>query len=80
MEDVDVVDISKDNYEMLLVSHQIQIAVIIEEGFSDNILNLKDDRLVIKTISNSDIKETLISIIKSKINNLSLIAKIRDKS
>lgn len=80
VEDVDVVDISKDNYEMLLVSHQIQIAVIIEEGFSDNILNLNDDRLVIKTISNSDIKETLISIIKSKINNLSLIAKISDKS
>ena len=77
--DVDVVDISKDNYEMLLASHQIQIAVIIEDNFSYNILNLKEDKITIKSISNSDVKETLISIIKSKVNNLNLIAKISDK-
>ena len=70
IEDVDVVDISKDNYEMLLASHQIQIAVIIEDNFSYNILNLKEDKITIKSISNSDVKETLISIIKSKVNNL----------
>ena len=79
IEDVDVVDISKDNYEMLLESHQIQIAVIIEDNFSYNILNLKEDKITIKSISNSDVKETLISIIKSKVNNLNLIAKISDK-
>ena len=79
IEDVDVVDISKDNYEMLLASHQIQIAVIIEDNFSYNILNLKEDKITIKSISNSDVKETLISIIKSKVNNLNLIAKISDK-
>lgn len=80
VENIDVVDISKENYEMLIISHQIQMVVIIEENFSDNILNLEESEVTIKSISNSDVKETLISIIKSKVNNLSLIAKISDKN
>ena len=42
VENIDVVDISKENYEMLIISHQIQMVVIIEENFSDNILNLEE--------------------------------------
>ena len=80
VENIDVVDISKENYEMLIISHQIQMVVIIEENFSDNILNLEESEVTIKSISNSDVKETLISIIKSKVNNLSLIAKISGKN
>ena len=78
IEDVDITDISKENYEILLASHQIQIAIIIEESFSNNLLNLEDGKITIKSISNSDVKETLVSIIKSKVNNLSFIAKISD--
>ena len=80
IEDIDIVDIKKDNYEMLLASHQIQIAIIIEKNFSNNLLNLEEGKITIKSISNSDIKETLVSMIKSKVNNLSLIAKISDKN
>ena len=80
IEDIDIVDIEKDNYEMLLASHQIQIAIIIEKNFSNNLLNLEEGKITIKSISNSDIKETLVSMIKSKVNNLSLIAKISDKN
>ena len=79
IEDIDLVDISKDNYEMLLASHQIQIAIIIEDNFSENVLNLGDSKITIKSISNSDFKETLVSIIKSRVSNLSLIAKISNK-
>lgn len=50
---MDIVDISKDNYEMLLVSHQIELAIIIEENFLDEVLNLKDLKITIKAISNS---------------------------
>ena len=80
VENIDVVDISKENYEMLIISHQIQMVVIIEENFSDNILNLEESEVTIKSISNSDVKEILVSIIKSKVNNLSLIAKISGKN
>ena len=80
IENIDVVDISKENYEMLLVSHQIQMVIIIEEEFTYKVLNLEEGKIEIKSISNSDIKETLVSIIKSKVDNLSLIAKISNKN
>ena len=80
IEDVDITHISKDNYEILLASHQIQIAIIIEDNFSNNLLNLEESKITIKSISNSDVKETLVSIIKSKVNNLSLIAKVSNKN
>ena len=80
VENIDVVDISKENYEMLLISHQVQMVVIIEDTFTNKILNLEKSEIIIKSISNSDVKETLVSIIKSKVNNLNLIAKISDKN
>lgn len=80
IENIDVVDISKENYEILLVSHQIQIAIIIEEDFQRKLLNLQKNKITIKSISNSDVKETLLSIIKTEINNLTLIAKVSNKN
>lgn len=79
IENVDVVNVSEKDYEILLASHQIQLAVIINDQFSDNILNLVNDDVIIKSISNSDIKATLVSIINSKTNDLSLIAKFSNK-
>lgn len=80
IKDVDVVDVSKDNYEILLVSHQVQMVVIIEENFTYKVINLEDGSITLKSISNSDIKEILLSIIKSKVDNLNLIAKISNKN
>lgn len=79
IDNVDMVEVSNDNYEILLVSHQIQIVVIIEENFTYKVLNLDEVGITVKSISNSDIKEILVSIIKSKVDNLSLIAKISNK-
>lgn len=78
IENVDVVNIEKDNYEILLASHQIQLALIINEDFSNKVLSGAEEEIIIKSISTSDVKETIISIIKSKKDNLSLIAKISD--
>lgn len=80
IENIDILDISKENYELLLASHQIQIAIIIEENFERKLLNLEEAKITIKSISNSDVKETLLSIIKTKINNLTLIAKVSNKN
>ena len=76
IENVDVVKVDKEEYEILLASHQVQLVVIIEDKFSDNILNLKDDEVIVKSISNSDVKSTIVSIIKSKTEDLSLIARV----
>lgn len=80
IENIDVVDISNENYEILLVSHQIQMAIIIEKDFQRKLLNLQKNKITIKSISNSDVKETLLSIIKTEINNLTLIAKVSNKN
>ena len=76
IENVDVVKVYEEEYEILLASHQVHLVVIIEDKFSDNILNLKEDEVIVKSISNSDVKSTIVSIIKSKIEDLSLIAKV----
>ena len=80
IETVDVVKVKNYDYEILLASHQLQLVVIINDEFSNNILNLKNDNITIKSISNSDVKSTIVYIIKSKIENLSLIAKASNKS
>lgn len=80
IENVDVVKVDYEDYEILLSSHQLQLVVIIKDGFSNNILNLKDDNVIVKSISNSDVKSTIVSIIKSKTEDLSLIAKVSDKN
>lgn len=76
LDKVDVIEVSEEEYEILLVSHQVQLVVIINNGFSENILNLVDDEVTIKSISNSDVKASIVSIIKSKCEALSLIAKV----
>lgn len=80
IENVDVVKVKEKDYEILLASHQVQLVVIIKDGFSNNILDLKDDNIIVKSISNSDVKSTIVSIIKSKTEDLSLIAKVSDKN
>lgn len=76
IENIDIVDMSNESDEMLLASHQIQVAVIINDGFSENVLNLDKDNIIVKSISNSDVKSILLSIIESKIDNINLIAKV----
>ena len=39
IENVDIVNVSNDDYKILLATEQIQVAVIINKNFSENILN-----------------------------------------
>ena len=80
IENVDVLEVSEEEYEMLLASHQVQLVVIINNGFRENILNLVEEEVIIKSISNSDVKSTIVSIVKSKTEALSLIAQASNKN
>jgi len=79
IENIDIINVSNDDYKILLATEQIQVAVIINKNFSENILNLKTDEITIKAISNGELKSILSSIIKSKSYELSLIAQNSDK-
>lgn len=79
IENIDIVNVSNDDYKILLATEQIQVAVIINKNFSGNILNLITDEITIKAISNGELKSILSSIIKSKTDELSLIAQSSNK-
>ena len=79
IDNIEVNYISETDYKILLASHQVQLVVIINEGFNESIINLVGDEVIIKSISNSDVKTTLVSIIKSKTEDLSMVAKASNK-
>jgi len=79
IENIDIVNVNNDDYKILLATDQIQIAIIIDDNFSENILNLKEDKVIIKSISNGELKSILSSIIKSRTEELSLIAQVSNK-
>lgn len=79
IENVEIISVTKQDYKIMLASHQVELVVIIKDGFNENIISLVEDEVIIKSISNSDVKSTLVSIIKSKTEDLSLIAKACNK-
>lgn len=80
IENVDIVEIKDDEVELLLITHQIQMAVIIEKDFSKNILNEEKDQVIIKSINNSDVVSIISDVINSKSEDLSLISSISNGS
>lgn len=80
IENVDVVEIKDDELELLLITHQIQMAIIVEKDFSQNILNQKKDQVIIKSINNSDVVSVISDVINSKSEDLSLISSISNRS
>ena len=79
IENIDIVNVCSNDYKILLATNQIQVVLIINKNFSENILNLKSDKITIKSIYNGELKSILSSIIKSKTDELSLIAQISNK-
>ena len=42
LEDIQSVKIKEKDYKLLLITQQIEVAVIIDKGFEDNLLNFKE--------------------------------------
>lgn len=76
IENVNLMEVKNNEYELLLITHQIQMVVIIDENFSQNILNQQNDQVIIKSINNSDVVSIISNVIKSKSDDLSLISRI----
>ena len=79
IENIDIVNIDNNDYKILLSTDQIQLAIIINDSFTQNILNLKEDNIIIKSIASGELKSTIVSIIKNKTEELSLISQISNK-
>ena len=79
LEDVETVNIKEKDYKMLLVSQQIQMAIIINDGFQEKLLNNEDNNIIIKSINESDVNAVIKNMIELKCEDLSMISNISDK-
>lgn len=80
LEDVQSVQIKDEDYEILLITQQIQMAIIIDDNFQENLLNSKDNEIKIKSINESDVKEVVQTMVELKCEDLSMIANISNKN
>ena len=78
LEDIDVVPLKKSDYKIKLITKQIQMVVIINKGFENNMLNLKNANLIIKSTSQSDMKSIIQSILKVRLEDLTTISKLSE--
>lgn len=76
MEDIQTINIKEEDYEILMITQQIQLAIIIDDNFQNNLLNIKDSKIKIKSINESDIKSVVQTMIDLRCEDLSMIANI----
>ena len=79
LEDVETVNINEKDYKMLLVSQQIQMAIIINNDFQEKLLNNDDNNIIIKSINESDVNAVIKNMIELKCEDLSMISNISNK-
>lgn len=79
LEDIQSMKIKKEDYEILLITQQIQMAIIIDKDFQNKLLNSEDEEIKIKSINENDVNVVVKSMIELKCEDLSMIAKISNK-
>ena len=79
LEDVETVNINEKDYKMLLVSQQIQMAIIINNDFQEKLLNNDDNNIIIKSINESNVNAVIKNMIELKCEDLSMISNISNK-
>ena len=56
LEDIETTKVKEKDYNILLITQQIEVAVIIDKGFEDNLLNFKEQDINIKSIKHNDVE------------------------
>ena len=70
IEGIDTLNIEEKDYETFLITNQIQMVIVIDDKFQEKLLNLEDEEIHIKSITESDMKlkvEDMITL--SKLSN-----------
>lgn len=80
LEEIDCVEVKEDNYKVDLITQQVQVVIIINKGLEDKLINLENEEIIIKSISDSDIKAIIESMIKLKLEDFTLISQLSDKN
>ncbi|MGL5085995.1 MAG: ABC transporter permease [Clostridium sp.] len=62
--------------DSLLAGNELDLVIIVNKDFTENILGGKEDTINIKSVNEVDIKYVLVQIINSETNNLQALAKL----
>lgn len=76
MDTVKIVKLDKAEVDTAIVSKEIELCVVIDKGFSNDIISQKTSKVNIKCIGESEVKATVENVIDSTTNNMSKIASI----
>lgn len=79
IDNIEIVNINKKSYDFSIITHELELVIIIDDNLEENLLNLSNGSIHIKSITNSDIKSIVKSIINSKLDDLYIISKMSNK-
>lgn len=78
IESTKIEEIEEGNEDSLLAGNELDLVIVVNKDFTENILNGKEDTINIKSVTDVDIKYVLTQIINSETNNLQALAKLSD--
>lgn len=78
MDTISLIELNEEEVDSSIVSKEVELCIVIDENFSENILNSKDDTIKIEYIGDSQIKSSIQNVINSTTNNLYKIVKLAD--
>lgn len=79
IEGVDIIYTQEKDCDILLITQQIQMIILINNNFQEKLLNLEDEEIHIKAIKESDIKFSIESMLKLNIDDMITLAKLSNK-
>lgn len=79
IEGIDTLNVKEKDYETFLITNQIQMVIVIDDKFQEKLLNLEDEEIHIKSITESDMKSTVEYMIKLKVDDMITLCKLSNK-
>lgn len=73
---IKIEEIEEEEAENLIAAKELELAIIVDENFTENILSGKVDTINIKSVTESDVKPVIIGILDSETNNLQGLSKL----
>lgn len=79
MDSVKIMSLDKDEVDTAVVSKEVELCILIDKNFSENIIKGKIDTVNIKSIGDSEIKASVVNVIDSTTDNMLKIGKLANK-
>lgn len=76
IEGIKIQNIDEEETENLIAAKELELAIIINENFTENIISGVHDTIEIKSVTENDVKPVIKEVLDSEIDNLHWLSKI----